>query len=156
MAWASMDQVVQWTGRTCTQESLALAQTMIETFAGTTTEASDAELIASKNLRKLGQAVAFQAVWLDAHPDVLEGVDVEGVSQDGLNAQYAHANAHLLAPLAKRCLDRLSWMREIRASRGMWSRRRAIDHGNRDSAVADDRYEWGPLPFGATPGPSQR
>jgi len=151
MGWATIDQVHDLTGREASQESLAGAQTIIELFSGTSTVASDNGLIASKNLRLLQQAVAWQAVWLDAHPDVLEAMDVEGVSQDGLSAQYANANAHLLAPLASRCLNRLSWRKEIRVSKGLWSRRHLSDRGNRDSAVRDDQYEWSPLPFGATP-----
>jgi hypothetical protein len=156
MGWATDDQVQEWTGREADPANLALAQTMIELFSGTTTVASDDGLIGSRNLRLLGQAVAFQAVWLDDHPDVLAAMDVEGVSQDGLNAQYATANAHLLAPLAQRCLSRLSWAREIRAGRGLWSRRHIVDRGSRDSAVRDDQYEWSPLPFGAVPRPDQR
>lgn len=150
MGWATADEVYEVTGREVSPEALALAQTMIEMFAGTTTISSDDGLISSTNLRLLKNAVAFQAVWLDAHPDVLEAMDVEGVSQDGLNAQYANANAHLLAPLATRALNRLSWRREIRtrASRAM---RAASDRGNRDSAVRDDQYAWAPLPFGSTP-----
>jgi len=151
MGWASVDQVFEWTGREVSPESLALAQTMIEIFSGTTTIASDDGLILSKNLRHLGQAVAFQAVWLDAHPDVMETMDVEGVSQDGLSAQYADVNAHLLAPMASRCIRRLSWKKEIRIGRGRWSTRAARDRGSRDSAVRDDQYEWSPLPFGSTP-----
>src|ERR1044072_2027119 len=150
MAWATDDDVVAWTGEECTQKALAVAQVIIEIFSGTTTLTSDEGLIASKNLRLLSQALAFPATWLRAHPDVLAAMDVQGVSQDGLNAQYATANAHLLAPLAQRCISRLSWMREIRAQRSTRMRRAVLDRGNRDSAVADDRYEWSPLPFGAT------
>lgn len=156
MGWATMDQVAEWTGEECTQKALARAQVMIEIFSGTTTLASDEELISGRNLRLLGQAVAFQAVWLDEHPDVLGAMDVEGVSQDGLNAQYANVNAHLLAPMATRCLARLSWRREIRVGRGRWSTRHVTDHGTRDSAVRDDQYEWSPLPFGAVPNEHQR
>jgi len=156
MGWATMDDVISVTGRESSTESLALAQTMIELFSGTTTIASDDEMIGSKNLRRLRNAVCFQARWLDAHPDAIEAMDVEGVSQDGLSAQYAHANAHLLAPLAKRYLDRLSWKHEIRVGRGNWSRRHVTDHGNRDSAVRDDQYEWSSLPFGSIPTEHQR
>lgn len=150
MAWATEDDVVTVTGREASVENLALAQTMIETFAGTTELASDADLIASRNLRMLRNAVAFQAIWLDSHPDVLDAMDVQGVSQDGLNAQYAYANAHLLAPMAQRCLDRLSWRRQIRVGRAH-AARLAEDRSNRDSAVADDQYAWAPMPFGSTP-----
>jgi hypothetical protein len=150
MGWATADEAFEWTGREPSTESLKLAQTMIEMFSGTTTIASDDGLISSRNLRLLGQAVAFQAVWLDAHPDVLEAMDVEGVSQDGLSAQYASANAHLLAPMAQRMINRLSWGREIRVGRGRWSTRAASDRGNRDSAVRDDQYEWTPMGGGGT------
>jgi hypothetical protein len=155
MGWATPDDVFDLTGREASPESLAAAQTMIELFSGTTTIASDEELIASKNLRLLQQAVAWQAVWLEAHPDALEAMDVTGVSQDGLSATYANANAHLLAPLATRCLNRLSWRRQIRIGRGNWARRRLYDRGNRDSAVRDDQYEWSPMPFGSTPSHAQ-
>lgn len=153
MGWASADDVVTVTGREATAENLALARTMIELFSGaedTTGDEDDPGLISSRNLRKLKNAVCFQAVWLDDHPDVLAAMDVEGVSQDGLNATYANANAHLLAPLAKRFVDRLSWkLQGIRV--GPSRRSLAADRGNRDSAVADDQYEWSPLPFGSTP-----
>lgn len=149
MAWATDDDIVAITGREATQESLAAAQVIVEIFSGTTELASDEELIASRNLRHLKNAVAFQAVWLDAHPDVLEAMDVEGVSQDGLNATYANANAHLLAPLANRCIARLSWRRQIQVGRRRGAY--ADDRGNRDSAVRDDQFAWAPLPFGSTP-----
>jgi hypothetical protein len=147
MSWASGDDVVAITGEEATSKAVALANVMIEIFSGTTTVASDDGLISSRNLRYLKQAAAFQAVWLDAHPDVLETMDVEGVSQDGLNATYANVNAHLLAPMASRCLNRLSWRAQINARR---SSRIASVRGNRDSAVRDDQYEWSPMPFGTT------
>ncbi len=149
MAWATEDDVVTITAREATEASIALAPTMIEIFSGTTEVASDDNLISSRNLRLLRNAVAFQAVWLDVHPDVVEAMDVQGVSQDGLNAQYAYANAHLVAPMAQRCLDRLTWRRQLMASRAKGAT--ASDRGNRDSAVRDDQYEWAPLPFGSTP-----
>lgn len=156
MGWVDADQVQAITGREVSPESLALAQTMIEIFAGTTELASDSELIATRNLRHLRSAVAFQAVWLDTHPDVLDTMDVQGISQDRVNAQYSRANAHLLAPMASRCIDRLSWRAQIRIGRGNWSRRHLPDVGNRSSAVHDDQYEWSPLPFGAAPVREQR
>lgn len=150
MPWASADDVVTITGREATTESLAAAQVIVEIFSGTSDYASDQGLIATRNLRMLKNAVAFQAIWLDSHPDVMDAMDVEGVSQDGLNAQYANANAHLLAPLANRCIERLSWRRQIMVGRSRAARIRA-DRGARDSAAADDQYWWEPLPFGETP-----
>lgn len=151
MGWATAEDVFDLTGREASPESLAAAQTMIELFSGTTTIASDDGMVSSKNLRLLMQATAWQAVWLDVHPDALEAMDVTGISQDGLNATYANANAHILAPLATRCLNRLSWKRQIRVGRGNWSRRHLSVRGSRDSAVRDDQYEWSPMPFGSSP-----
>jgi len=149
MSWATMDDVVAITGRESTVENLTLAHTMVEIIGGASPTASDDDLIASSNLRRLQQATAFQAVWLDDHPDVLTSMDVEGISQDGLNAQYASRYAHLMAPMATLCINRLSWKKgPIRIGR---NRRWVIDRGNRDSAVRDDQYEWTPMPFGSTP-----
>ena len=150
MSWATAEDVYTITGREASPEALAVAQVFIEIFAGTTETSSDDGLISTTNLRMLKNAVAFQAVWLDSHPDVLDAMDVEGVSQDGLSAQYANANAHLLAPMATRCLNRLSWRKEIRTRRSR-ALRLASSRGNRDSAVRDDQYAWLPMPFGSTP-----
>jgi hypothetical protein len=88
--------------------------------------------------------VVWEAVWLPGHPDVLETMDVQGVSQDGLSAQYATESAHLLAPLAARCIRRLSWKLEpLRARRPR--HRRLSNLGDRDSATRDDEFTWAPL-----------
>jgi hypothetical protein len=143
-AWATTDDVLDVTGREATEESVALARTMIALVSGTTESASDNDLIAGRNLELLRQAVCFQAVWLDSHPDVLDTMDTTGVSQDGLNAQYSAFSSHLYAPLAMMCIRRLSWrkaaLRPRRAGYGGQPNR-----GNRDSAVADDGYHWTPL-----------
>jgi hypothetical protein len=142
-AWAELDDVLDVTGREATPESLALAANIIELYAGTTTAASDNDLISGRNLELLRKAVCFQAVWLDSHPDVLDAMDVTGVSQDGLNAQYSSATSHTVAPLAAACLRRLSWKKA--ALRPRRSNRYGSDRSNRDSAVADDQYAWTPL-----------
>lgn len=143
-AWATADDVLDVTGREATAENLALARTMIALISGTTEAASDNDLIAGRNLNLLKQAVCFQAVWLDSHPDVLDAMDVQGISQDGLSAQYASAHAHLYAPLAMMCIRRLSWKKApLRVRRGGYAGQ--PNRGNRDSAVADDAYEWTPL-----------
>lgn len=143
MPWADLEYVANMGLPETTEAQLMLAQVFIEIFAGTTETASDEELISAQNLTRLAQAVAFQAVWLDDHPDVVKAMDVRGVSQDGLSAEYLHANAHLLAPMAKRCIDRLTWKRAPLRVRG--PRTTYPDRGNRDSAVRDDQYVWTPM-----------
>lgn len=143
--WATVDDVVRITGREPTQENLALAQSIIEDFAGTEAELDDGT-ISRRNGGYLTKAVAYQAVWLDSHPDALDAMDVTGVSQDGLSATYKTDTAAFMAPLANRCLNRLSWKTGgIRI--GPKRRRLGVpdDHGDRDSAVRDDQFDWAPL-----------
>lgn len=142
--WVTAAEVATITGVTVTDDEVDRAQIIVEIFANTTTDASDAGLVSSRNLRLLKYATAFQAAWATEHPDVYTNVDVTSFSQDGQSAQQAHANAALLAPLAKRCIDRLSWMMQpLRAYRPA---RAWTDTGTRDSAVRDDQLPWMPLP----------
>lgn len=104
----------------------------------------DDTAISSRNLRNLAKAVALQAVFVRDHPDIFSVMDVQGVSQDGLSAQYASQSAMYLAPLAARLIRRLSWkLAPLRVGR----RRSAgfIDVGNRDDAVRDDDRTWDPI-----------
>jgi hypothetical protein len=111
MAWATPGDVAAYTGLTVTAAQVAQAQAVVEMFADTTTDASDAGNISPKNLRLLKQAVSYQAAWISQHPDAFTNVDLTNFSQDQVSGTLAHANALVLAPLAKRCIDRLSWKR---------------------------------------------
>ena len=82
MPWADLETVANMGLPETTEAQLALAQVFIEIFSGTTEEASNEELISAMNLRRLSQAVAFQAVWLDDHPDAVKAMDVQGVGLD--------------------------------------------------------------------------
>lgn len=91
-------------GRDVSEADLFAAQGMIAVIAdvaGETLTDRDAGLLAS--------ATAYQAVWVAEHPDLLSAADVDSVSQDGASAHFAHDDARLLAPMARRCLHRLSW-----------------------------------------------
>lgn len=142
--FTTVDAIKDLTGVEVGLTDLKIGQAIVMLFAGTTTAASDAGLISSRNLRHLAWAVAWQTVWMDEHPDVFTNVDSSSFSQDGVSSSQAHANAHLLAPLAKRCIDRLSWnLQPLRAYR---PRRLYTDPGNRNSAAHDDGVPWIPLP----------
>lgn len=147
MAWATTSDVTTYTGVTATTAQVAQAQAVIEMFADTTTDASDAGNISAKNLRLLKMAVAYQAAWITQHPDAFTNVDLTNFNQDQVSGTLAHANALILAPLAKRCIDRLSWKR-IRPLRiGPRSSYGHIPRTmNLTSAVADDDDpRWQPL-----------
>ena len=146
MSWATLAEIGDYPSPvTVTQAHLDLAQDMIEIRANTTETASDDGNISPRNLRLLNRAVIYQAIFVANHPEVLTSHDVNSASGDGLSAQYRTADAQLYAPMATRCINRLSWMLcgirvGRRATRGF-----VDDRGNRDSAVRDDRRVWTPL-----------
>lgn len=145
-AWATTQDVATYTGKTVTDAQIAQAQAVVEIFADTTTAATDASTVSSKNVRLLKLAVAYQAAWITQHPDAFTSMDTTAVSQDQVTATWLHANAQILAPLAKRCIDRLSWrrMRPLRVTRG--SGRTLSRTLNTTSADADENDpRWRPL-----------
>lgn len=109
MAWATVGETLTYTKIAVEEADIEVAQFMVELFADTTEEAN--ANISTKNLRLLKMAVAYQTVWMLDHPDVFTHVDVRTVLQDGTQFSDAHANAMVLAPMAKRAIDRLSWKR---------------------------------------------
>lgn len=147
MAWATAAETLAYTGITPTAAQLTQAQGVIELFADVTIAASDAGNISEKNLRLLKQATAYQAAWITQHPDAFSSMDTTSFSQDQVSATFLHANAGILAPLAKRCIDRLSWKR-IRPLRiGRRGDAPSIPRTlNATSAVMDDRDpRWRPM-----------
>lgn len=141
-AWATAADVLTYTGVEVGDEELLRAQDVIEIFAHVT---YDAAIDSERNLRLLNRAVAYQAGWARYHPDLYVGVDVDNVSQDGHSHTPAHENADLLAPMALRCIRRLSWMLKPLRVRGRYGSADYDDYGSRDSAVADDSRVWAPL-----------
>lgn len=150
--WATPGDVAIYTGITATAAQVAQAQAVVEVFADTTTAASDAGNISEKNLRLLKQAVAYQAAWITQHPDAFTNVDLSNFNQDQVSGTLAHANALILAPLAKRCIDRLSWkrMRPLRIRRR--GARGLSPYLNTTSATQDENDpRWRPLGAGGGP-----
>lgn len=148
MAWATTGNVANYTGVTVTAAQVEQAQVLVEVFADTTEDASTAGNISPKNLRLLRFAVAYQAAWLDSHPDAFQNLDLTQIQQDGIVATMQHNNALVLAPMAKRCVDRLSWRRTRSLRIGpMASAGRGIPRRmNLTSATADDNDpRWRPL-----------
>lgn len=147
MTWATTGDVTVYTGVTATDAQVAQAQAVVELFADTTEDASDAGNISAKNLRLLKQAVAYQTAWITQHPDAFTNIDLSNFNQDQVSGTLTHANSLVLAPLAKRCIDRLSWKRirplRIGARSGYGHIPRTM---NLTSAVMDDDDpRWQPL-----------
>jgi hypothetical protein len=118
--WASIAEVLEYTGSTVTDAQITVANGVIDLFSGVTDLARDN--LSDRDLRLLSKAAAYQAVWQIAQVDVFTRTDVATSSQDGASFTAPTGNPDFaqLAPLAKRCLDRLSWRktRSVRVRRG--------------------------------------
>jgi len=144
MPWATTAQVHTFTGATVTADELERAQVVWELFVGVTEDASDQGLISGRNMRLLVLGLCYQAAFMQQHPDYFTHMDADSLSQDGASVTPGSENARLLAPLAIRCLRRLSW--KSSPLRALTRTGQNTDRGNRDSAVRDDQFDWTPMP----------
>jgi hypothetical protein len=89
------------------QKDLDAAYPIVELFAGVSVDAADS--LKPRDVRLLAYAEAYQAAWMQSQSDVTGRMDVTQVVQDGVQYSKDDPDAHVLAPLAKRCINRLSW-----------------------------------------------
>lgn len=141
--WATVHDVYLRTGQNVSEQTLLQAQDIIDLFSGTSFAAY--HQISPRNLRHLNRAVAYQAGWMPSRPDLFTHQDVDTVSQDGASYTPGHANAQLLAPMARRWLARLTWANKPWRVRHGYGSTYDDDAGPRDSAAADDSKVWIPL-----------
>jgi hypothetical protein len=106
-AWATAADVVTLTGKTVTEAQRAQAVAALEVHIGLI-EAVERVDVSDRDRYFLKLATCYQAAWLAAQPDLFERNDVANASQDGESATF-RADAHTLAPLARKAVKRLSW-----------------------------------------------
>lgn len=107
--WATPAEASAITGQTIVQSQLDTAYHVIEMFAGVVIDAR-ANLV-NRDLRLLKKAESYQAAWMAAQVDLTGRSDADLVSQDGLQYSKGDQDMHILGPLAKKALTKLSWAR---------------------------------------------
>ena len=86
------------------------AQDVIELFVNRDlATAGQADRFSAEDLRRLRLAVQWQTGYLNAHPEVLTDQEVESASANGASVKFKPSSDALLAPLAARFLQQLSW-----------------------------------------------
>jgi hypothetical protein len=110
MTWATVQDVDDLTGVTVTAEQLAMAQAIIEIHVSRT-EDVPVDTITMRDLRWLMRAVAYEAAWLPSNPDLFTRIDHVTLLQDGVEVRDLPPDALTLAPMAKRAIRKLSWMK---------------------------------------------
>lgn len=108
-SWATVNDVLTITGRLVTNEELIQSQMIIDNVTNRTPATSGQ--MQAQDLIWLKRAVAFQAVWMQAQPDLYTKMGTLGFDQDGAKATYKSKAANYLGPLAERALKNVSWLR---------------------------------------------
>lgn len=152
--WATVADVYAYTKVTVEDADISVAQGIIDLYSEVTAESALTDdgdstgIISRKNLRYLKMATAYQTAWMQEHPDVFSNIDTSTYSEDGISATQANTSAHLLAPLARRALLRLTWLRpnrSLKIGRPVRPVPTVAYGANRDSAPADDERPWTPM-----------
>lgn len=141
--FATIAQIMSVTGITVTQAQRDTAARIIEVTTGLI-EAVERVDITDRDLYFLQLATAYQAAFVYDNPDVFSRADVTSAAQDGESATFRNADSHVLAPLARKSIRRLSW-RGIRAlvpGGGTPPRSSLVDAA---SEAYDDSLPWSPV-----------
>lgn len=111
MAWTTPSKVLDLTGETVTEANCAVASAMIDTIAGTR-EDVEADYYSPNDRRVLERAAGWQAPWVRDHPGLLtERENATDVSADSTRVSRESRMDAMLAPMAYRELENLSWVR---------------------------------------------
>jgi hypothetical protein len=142
-AWTDSATVLAVTGVESTDVQILTAQAAIEVMTGRTYD--DTARIRTRDLYWLGRAVAYQAVWAAQQADLESRMDLTSSTQDGVSANLT-SDAVVLAPMAARAINRLSWRR----SRTVHVRSPFIDGSNNWGVNpladgSDGDMAWSPL-----------
>ncbi len=104
--------VAALTGVTVTEQKVAEALAQVDLHAGADLFDDDVVgRLSPVNLRRVSQAVCYQAAWLSTQVDVYSRIDVSEIAGDTSNGAITPRDelALRLAPLARSCLERCSW-----------------------------------------------
>lgn len=138
--WATIESIADVTGVTVSDRERKTSTAIIEDLVGLI-EGVERSGMTGRDLHYLGHAVAWQAVWVRDNPDLFSRADVVSASQDGDSATFRNVDAHILAPLARKSIRRLSWRQPTRED----DRQSTAGRVNVLSEEYDDSLPWRPL-----------
>lgn len=105
--WCALTDIPALTGQPApSQASLTAAQSMLEALVHRVWRSTDVE---RRDYYWLSRATAWQAVYVEAHPELLTMMDVASLSQDGLSITFKQGTSavQLYSPTALRFLSAL-------------------------------------------------
>jgi hypothetical protein len=107
--WATAGDVASLTGQSIDTTELEQANGVIELHAGKIYTLAVANT-GTRDIEWMRRACAYQAAWMRSQPDMFARLDLNAVTQEG-RAVGLKEHALVLAPLAKKALNRVSWLR---------------------------------------------
>jgi hypothetical protein len=107
--WATTADVLSLTGSTVTDDQLAQANAVLELHSGRFYTDALART-GTRDIEWMRRACSYQAAWMLSQPDMFARIDISQVAQEG-RAVGLKDHALVLAPLAKRALARVSWLK---------------------------------------------
>lgn len=141
-AWVDAATVLDVTGVEVSDAQVAQAQAAIEVLCGRSYDQTDR--IRPRDVYWLGRAVAYQAAWAVGQFDLATRMDVTSATQDSVSSSFT-GDAVVLAPMAARAINRLSWRR----SRTIHVRSPFVDGGNFFANPLaereDELLDWQPM-----------
>jgi hypothetical protein len=133
-------------GKSVDPVTITAAQTIIEDEIGRTEASASGNIPeGSRDERLLRRAIAYQAVYLEAHPDLLEGFDLASFSQPDFSATLRDSGGpggHIVAGMAARTLRKLRGVGPRSVAVESWTTRPGGDGTVDDDA---DASEWTPI-----------
>lgn len=134
--WTDIAQVTALTGITVSEDELVRAQELINMVTGVYPERVPDDLKAG-DLRRLENALCYQAAWMKGRVDLFHTVAAKSLSQASGSVEFAHEMAQFYGELAWAQIRSLSWNNEsIRTKDG---RRRFKDpHELTEAFLAGD------------------
>lgn len=141
--WATVEQVISQTGVDVSEETIAVASAMIDTFTGADEELPE-DAISPKDRKHLRKATAWQAVWVAGKPGLItERENAKSITSDGQNITREDNADAMLAPLARREILSLSWVgtRTVVVPPVSWGQKRASFLNE----ASDGSGHWEPL-----------
>lgn len=151
MTWATPAEASALTGHTITQSELAMAQGILVLFTGPV-DGERLNNIRTRDRQLLRSAVAYQAAWMQSKPELFGRSDMDNIIQDSLQFSKADRESHIMAPLAKVALMKLSWQRSrtidpLTPEQALARRNKtyAETQGLNQFSQEEDAFPWEPM-----------
>lgn len=138
--FVTVDDVRDITGVTVNNEQVLMAQHVIE-LAINRRSLSSGDMT-KRDLHYLKLAVAYEAAYIDGHPEIFVQMDFQQLSQGDIFVGLNKGGQPYLAPLAKLAIQKLTWTRTRSIQVNSHFQRSSVDADNAAYADRDDDDDW--------------